>query len=337
VSNNPVVSVLLPFAGSCSRLDCAIKSILEQDYDDLELVLVDNGATSAAKAIATAFADSDSRVRILNEPQTGIAKALNTGIRNCSGKYIARMDSDDLALPGRIYDQVNFMESHPQVGLVSGLVIFSGDPDYASGFSAYVDQLNRIRFTEEIHRYRFLESPFAHPSVLFRRSLTETFGAYSEDPSIPEDYELWLRWMDAGVIMHKLPRPVLDWHDSPGRLSRTSAAYSRDAFDRVRMKYLVAWMKKNHGNRHVWTWGAGKLARRKSALLQSEGIPVTGFIDITHQTISGNLPVIHFHHLPPPGEVFIISMVSNRGKPFEIEAFLLDRGYREGRDFVLCG
>ncbi|HEX5001194.1 MAG TPA: glycosyltransferase family 2 protein, partial [Bacteroidia bacterium] len=203
----------------------------------------------------------------------------------------------------------------------------------------YTDFINTILTNEQILSYRFIESPFAHPSVMFKKSLIRTFGNYSSEPGIPEDYELWLRWLEHGVKMEKLPVPVLMWRDTPGRLSRTSLCYSSEAFNTIRMRYLINWLKKEKipGRRPVWIWGAGKYAKRKAAILETAGIEFEGFIDVSDQKKSGKHSVIHYNHLPPPGSIFIISLVSNRGKPLEIEAFLINRGYRRSSDFVICG
>lgn len=331
------VSILLPVHNGGLTLRRAVDSLLEQTYPDFEILLVNNASTDHTADIINDYAQQDARVRGLCEPQKGIAFALNHGLRAARGKYIARMDADDVSLPRRLQVQVDFLEQHPGTGLISGQVEFCGGAD-SQGFAAYVQHLNAWQTEEELYRHRFVESPFAHPSVLFRKALIDAYGFYTEADE-PEDYELWLRWFSHGVRMAKVPEPVLQWYDSPARLSRTDMRCSAEAFDRVRYRYLARWLQRHqqtHGLKPVYVWGGGKLAKRKMKRLeQLSGIPVAGIIDLKAKTDTV-LPHIHYLDLPEPGHLFVVSMVSNRGKYREIDAFLQQRGYVPERDYILA-
>ena len=331
-----LVSVLLPVHNAAGTLKRAVDSMLGQGFGDFELLLVDNASTDDTPAITQSLAAADSRVRLLQESKQGISFALNHGLRHARGRYVARMDADDVSLPGRLQKQVDFMEQHPPVGLVGGLVEFHSDLPDAQGYAEYVRQLNTWQTPDELYRYRFVESPFAHPSVLFRRELIEQFGFYTEAEE-PEDYELWLRWFHHNVPMAKLAEPVLHWNDSAARLSRTDPRCSPEAFDRVRYRYLAQWLQPRLEQLPpIYVWGGGKLASRKMKALQTHGnIPIAGIIDIKEKKHT-SLPLLHFSQLPPLGEIFVVSMVSNRGKYLEIEQYLQERGYQFERDFVLA-
>lgn len=331
--HTPAISVLLPFHNAAAFIRQAIGSVLAQSCRDWELVLVNNASSDDSLTIAQSF--TDPRIRMVHEPVKGIAFALNTGLAHCRGRYIARMDADDVMLPGRLAMQSQFLDEEPSFDLVSGLVEFSSDLDDARGYEAYVQQVNAWRTEDEIRQHRFVESPFAHPSVMFREELVEKFGAY-DTSGFPEDYELWLRWLDKGVRMHKLAVPVLKWNDHLSRLSRVHPHYSPEAFDRVRYHYLAKWLKPRVSSLPpLYAWGGGKLARKKMKLLESEGIAVKGLVDVTN--ISTQLPFIHYKNIPAPGEIFIVSLVSNRGRYADIRDFLIDRGYKAEQDFILAG
>jgi glycosyltransferase involved in cell wall biosynthesis len=114
-----VISVLMCVYNREKYLPAAIESILNQSFRDFEFVIVNDGSTDKSKKILDAFAQRDSRINIIEEPKNvGIIQALTTGIRHCSGKYIARMDSDDLSTPDRLQVQVDFMETHPEVDIL---------------------------------------------------------------------------------------------------------------------------------------------------------------------------------------------------------------------------
>lgn len=332
----PEISVLLPFRNAADSLKPAVESIQRQNSVKWELILVDNNSTDAGSLPARQLASDDHRIRICKEPRAGIAHALNTGLTHCRGKYIARMDADDIMLPGRLQAQSDFLDKNPSIGLVAGLVEFRG-PQPAAGYSAYVDQINSWISEEQLRMHRFVESPFAHPSVMFRKELPGKYGNYTQE-ELPEDYELWLRWMNAGVRMAKLEMFVLQWNDRPDRLSRIHPSYSAEAFDLVRYRYLSDWLKQQASSLPpVYVWGAGKLARRKMKLLEElSGVSPAGLIDIK-PALSATLPYLFYKDIPGPGEIFIISMVSNRGKYAEIRDFLGERGYHPEKDFILAG
>ena len=325
------ISVLIPCYRERELLARAIRSVQEQTLSDWQLVLVANNADRETESIASQLAAADSRIHLVHEPTPGIAHALNTGLRHCRGDYVARLDADDAMPADRLAKQATFLDENSGIGLVSGQVRFISEN--AEGYDAYVAQINSWQTEEDIRRYRFVESPVAHPSVMFRRSLIETYGDYST-AEVPEDYELWMRWLNAGVRFAKIPDVVLDWYDSPGRLSRTHDNYARRAFDRVRTEYLLQALPPLLSGRPLWVCG-GKYARKKAAWLSQHGMPVTGIVDLVPRRLT-HFASLTYHELPPPGMLFLVSMVSNRGGYRIVEKVLTERGYTHDRDFILA-
>jgi glycosyltransferase involved in cell wall biosynthesis len=287
-------------------------------------------------SFATQFATRFKNVYLHHETRQGIAYALNTGLEFCRGKYIARMDADDVMLPGRLQLQNDFLDKNPGSGLVSGLVKTNHDLTGTEGMNHFTSQINEMLSEQEIYHHRFVESPFAHPSVMFRKSLIEQFGNYSTAGG-PEDYELWLRWFSNGVRMNKLPVEVIYWRDHASRLTRNHPDYSRAGFALTRLHYLAIWIQNHWQNKPIWIWGGGKYSRKSALALIDQGIPISGFIDVfTERKIPG-YRVMHFSNIPPSGQIFIISMISNRGKFKEVKLHLTGLGYEPDRDFILAG
>lgn len=183
----------------------------------------------------------------------------------------------------------------------------------------------------------FRESPIAHPSVMFRRELISRYGGY-RDGSFPEDYELWLRWFDAGVRFEKLPETLLTWNDPPNRLSRVHPNYAVENFYAVKAEYLARWLARN--NPHypdVLIVGAGRVTRRRVQKLIEKGIRVIAWADLDPAKIGRvyhNAPVIHHDDIPAPGTAFVVPFVSAIGAADQIRAMLESRGYSRGRDFI---
>ncbi len=328
----PMVSVIIPFFNAEQTLDSAVKSILSQTYDNFELLLVNNASTDKSGELAKRWAEKDARIKVLFEEKQGVVYAHNRGWQEAKGQYIARMDADDVALPHRLEKQVSYLEENPEVGLVSGRIKHvDGQPD-GRGISHFVDWVNEVHSTNDIALKRFVETPIINPSILCRREVMEEQGSY-EDGDFPEDYELWLRYLDKGVNLAKVDDYVLEWKDSDDRLTRTDDRYAVSAFYAIKTEYLAKWLRQN-GHDHVWVWGAGRVSRRRSDLLLDYGISIQGYIDLTPKK-EGQLDYLHFEEIPKPGKLFILSYVANRGAREEIQKFLITRGYVEGIDFML--
>jgi glycosyltransferase involved in cell wall biosynthesis len=336
---SPAVSVLLPFYNAAPTLARAVNSISAQTFTNWELLLLNDGSTDGSLHIAQQLAAADVRIKIFsNDTNCGIAHTLNTGITNATAPLLARMDADDWSHPERFAKQVAHLDQHPETGLVGCAVKHEGDTTQ-QGYALYIDWINALQTPEQIRLNRFTESPFAHPSVMFRKTLTDQFGMY-RDGDFPEDYELWLRWLAAGVTMIKLPDVLLHWNDLPARLSRTDARYSRDAFYRCKAVYLAEEVKQHVAtDRPIWFCGAGRISRKNSSYLTAQDISPAGYIDIdpkkTAKTIGG-LPVIPPEQVNTLRDPFIISFVGNRGAHAWIRNFLEGLGKKEGVDFILA-
>ena len=210
----PRVSVVLPVRNGAATVERAIASIRAQTFRDWELLVIDDHSADATPQILARVAHEESRLRILRSAAPGLVPALNTGLAAARGDLVARMDADDVAHPERLAAQSALLEAQPELGLVACQVDFGGDATAQAGYALHVAWLNQLITSEDIALNRFVESPLAHPSVMFRRTLAGTLGGY-QNGHFPEDYELWLRWLDAGVKMAKVPACC-----SPGMMRR---------------------------------------------------------------------------------------------------------------------
>lgn len=333
------VSVILPAFNAAETLGAAIASVRAQTFRDWELLVVDDGSTDRTVEIARQAGAADARISVVSQPHAGVACALNTGLTRARGDYVARMDADDIAFPPRLARQIEFLDRSPAIGLCACLVEFGGDAQANAGYALHVEWINSLISAEDIALNRFIESPLAHPSVVFRRALVDQFGGYAEG-DFPEDYELWLRWLGSGVRMAKVPEVLLRWNDRPSRLSRSDRRYAPEKFYAVKARWIAAELRQiPTPARQVWIWGAGRNTRKRAEPLGRAGVVIAGYIDIdpkkTGHTIMGR-PVIGPDALPSPGDAFVLGYVATRGARDVIRPQLRDRGYHEGRDFLMC-
>jgi glycosyltransferase involved in cell wall biosynthesis len=326
------VSVVMPVYNAEGTLLRALDSLRVQSFHPLEIIVINDGSTDGTRELLHRQDD----IKLLDHSHRGIAAALNDGLAAAGGDYIARMDADDLCHPARIEQQASYLDTYPDVGVVGCRVAFGGDREKQAGYAAYVDWINSLIEPDEIALNRFVESPLAHPSVLFRRELFEQFGAYRDGP-FPEDYELWLRWMANGVKAGKVNEELVTWNDPPDRLSRTDPRYSVDSFYETKAGYLLQWLEKNNPHHpNVIVWGAGRVTRKRVAILEKFGLNITHYVDIKSRQLNCQTPVLQPADIPDPASCFILSMVGKRGAREEIRTVLHDRGFKEGQNCIFA-
>lgn len=332
--SKPKVSVVIPFYNARRTLDLALQSISIQDFPDFECIMVDNNSNDGSRDLAARWERQDPRFRVAGESRQGVMFASNRGCSLARGEYIARMDADDVARPVRLGLQVRFLDSHPEYGAVGGLVRHVGDPITTGGFRRFVKWSNSLVSYEKIYRRRFIEAPIVNPTAMWRRTTMEQHGLYLSG-DFPEDYELWLRWLDRGVKIAKVPEVVLDWHDSPGRLTRSDPIYSEASFYQVKSRYLAKWLKKNNPfHPFVTVWGASRISRRRAKILEEQGIQIDQYID-TKRSRQLEQELVYFRDLPEAGSMFILTYIRQMDNRDRIQTFLEARGYEEGRDYLL--
>ncbi|MEM8864346.1 MAG: glycosyltransferase [Planctomycetota bacterium] len=205
----PTVSVIMAVYNGDRFLREAVDSVLAQTFTDFELVVVDDGSTDQSPAMLDSYAASDERVVLLRQENQGLTKSLNTAIAAARGKYLARMDGDDICLPERFAKQVAFLDSHPEVALV-GTGMHSID---ASG-----DRLGTRRLESDHAKldaaHMLGGSSLVHPSIMVRAAAMAQIGGYAEQYRTSQDLDLFLRLAEVGTLTN-LTEPLLlyRWHD----------------------------------------------------------------------------------------------------------------------------
>ncbi|MBY0244073.1 MAG: glycosyltransferase [Sphingobacteriaceae bacterium] len=215
----PMISVLMPVYNAEKYVAEAIESILQQTYCDFEFIIVDDCSTDGSYHILQSYAKIEPRIRLFrNEQNEKLPKTLNFGISQAIGKYILRMDADDVSLPERFAKQVSFMESHPEVDICGGFAyVFGG---------ATSEKLMRVQLSPlliKAYTY-FVDCNLIHPTVSLRRSVFDRFGLrYNESKHcLAEDYELWLQALFRGVVLNNLPTPLIKYRRSNTQLTKVN-------------------------------------------------------------------------------------------------------------------
>jgi len=329
----PAVSILMPVRNEERYLCQAIASIRRQTMVNWELVAVDDGSTDATAAILDAATADDSRIRVLRNPERGLVAALNHGLRDCRAPLVARMDGDDISHPGRLANQLRVMEDSPDVDLVASSFRHFPRHGLKTGMLAYEEWQNALLSHELVTADLFVESPFVHPSVMFRRDAVLAVGGY-RDMGWAEDYDLWLRLAAAGARFARINAPLFFWRDRPERATRTMAEYSLEAFRACKACHLREGFLK--GCDRVILAGAGREGRAWRRTLDAAGISVAHWIDVDPRkqgkTLHGAV-VLSPDEVSPGSEKMLVT-VGTRGARSGIREWARRAGFIEGSDFI---
>lgn len=205
----PEVTVGIPFYEQSNPhyLRQAIDSVLAQTHRPFAVHLIQDGRVSSEiERIVDEYAERYSCITVLRLPEhQGLPAALNESILRCTSRYYARMDSDDICHPERLYRQVTMMENNPAIDILGTWASeFINDPDEPNCFIKQMPQAQ-----SQIARMYHYRCPFIHPSVMFRKSVFARIGLYNTTFRSAQDYALWGKALKRGIGVANLPEPLL--------------------------------------------------------------------------------------------------------------------------------
>lgn len=222
----PVVSVVIPAYNAAVYLSAAVSSILGQSWRDLELIVVDDGSSDQTRDVLARF--SDPRLRVIRHSvNRGMTAARNTGLREARGRYVAAMDSDDVAKHVRIERQVRFFKDRPDVVACGGAVELIDE----AGVSRGVIKRHAADPTLAAWSTLFL-TPIVHPTLMIRRDVFERVGWYDESDAYGEDYGVYERLIGVGRIAN-LPDVLLWYRVSAAQATSRHADRQRADAERI--------------------------------------------------------------------------------------------------------
>jgi glycosyltransferase involved in cell wall biosynthesis len=199
--NKPLLSVILPAYNAEAYLESAICSILGQSFENFELIVINDGSTDRTGQMLEAIGDR--RLRVINhERNAGLISGLNEGIDASTGKYIARMDADDICEPSRFLRQIEYLESHLEIGVLGTAIKMIDERDRPG--PTYI----MPAIPSDTQWAMPLICPLAHPSVMMRADIVRSLGGYSNTALHAEDYDLWFR-MSRETQMANLTEPLI--------------------------------------------------------------------------------------------------------------------------------
>jgi glycosyltransferase involved in cell wall biosynthesis len=238
------VSVVLPVYNCPEYVGEALDSILCQTYTDFEAILIDDGSTDSTPKILKQY--TDPRIRLITQTNRGLAATLNRGIELARGKYIARMDQDDMSRPERFAKQVAYLDAHPDCALLGTWAeIWQGH--------SRTERTHRHPADNSTLKFEMLfNNPFVHSSVMLRKSALDRVGVYSTDRSRqpPEDYELWSRIAREYEVAN-LPEILQVYREVPRSMSRNGPSPFLDHLVKINTENIASASKASIDNPSV--------------------------------------------------------------------------------------
>lgn len=332
--DRPLISILLPAFDAEPTLAGCLRSIERQTEPRWECIVVDDGSGDGTLDCARSFAEKDRRfVTTTLGSHRGLVSALNHGLALCRGRFVARMDADDLMHRARLAAQTRALAAEPELAAVGCHVRLFPREGLRAGFRAYEAWLNGIDSARRVRAEAFVECPIAHPSLMIRRELLTGLGY--RDRGWPEDYDLILRLLDRGHAIGVVPERLLSWRAGPARLSMRSPTYAIERFTACKAAFLADGLLA--GDDAYVLWGYGHTGRALRRALLAFGKQPSHVVEL-HPGRLGNTihgaPVVSPTALTSIPRRPLVVSVAGAGPRAEIRAALERMGFVESRDFV---
>jgi glycosyltransferase involved in cell wall biosynthesis len=235
---NPLVSVLLPVFNGEKYIKNTIESILNQSYINFELIIINDCSTDKTAFIIDSF--SDERIRVVNHLKNmKLIYTLNEGLRLCRGKYIARIDADDIAHIDRLKAQVEFLEENPSYVLVGTIVGLIKNDVKTDEIIAYYTNNEDLKFAMCFY------CPFIHPSVMIRNEVIQSNNLqFDENYLHAEDYEFWTRLSKYGKIAN-IQDKLTYYRIHEDQISSKFKEHQIDMMNKIQEKYRTKFFNEN--------------------------------------------------------------------------------------------
>ena len=236
-----MISVVMPVWNGAKYLRKAVQSILNQSFSDFEFLILEDGSTDETPRILEQFAKHDSRIRVIHLSHEGIVKALNCGVAESKGEWIARMDCDDIARPERLEKQMRVLQGTPEAVLCHTAIQQIGESHYMTKGQWFP------RSRAMVAARLCYQCPIVHPTVIFAKAAFLRAGGYRMEERHAEDYGLWGRMFTEGQFVG-LNEPLLEFRVHGGSISKQEANAQATLTTKVAQRHCSEFMRINQVN-----------------------------------------------------------------------------------------
>lgn len=330
------VSILMPFKNTSDYLEECLESMVQQSYEQWELLAVDDHSKDHSAQIVKGFDDKDPRIRLLKNQGHGIIPALRTAWGQAGGQMVTRMDSDDIMLPEKLEHMSRDLGEHGPGHVALGQVKYFSSEGISEGYLKYENWINQLTETGDNYSEIYKECVIPSPCWMVHRTDLEACNAFNPD-RYPEDYDLTFRFREQGLQCLPSSKILHMWRDYPSRTSRTSEHYAQNSFLELKVHYFL--QSDYDAKRPLTVWGAGEKGKKIARLLQNRRIPYYWLCD-NPRKIGKKIYGQTLHHyqmletLAHPQSIITVANPSAQG---DIRRFLRQLGLNTASDyFFFC-
>ncbi len=260
-----LISILIPVRDGAKYLGECLDSILEQDDDNFEVIIVENGSIDGTVQWLQKYADKDNRIRFYQNREVGTIPALQKAYAESNGELITRMDADDIMLPGRLSLMRTALAEAGTGHVALGLVEYFSSGVLGNGYIRYAEWLNGLTLTGNNFDDIYKECVIPSPCWMIHKVDFDLCGGFARNV-YPEDYDLCFRFYRQGFRIAPVSQALLRWRDYPTRSSRSMAEYADNRFALLKMEYFFK--IDFDGTKKLVLWGAGNKGKHYAKIIQ---------------------------------------------------------------------
>ncbi len=327
-----MISIILPVHNTAKFLPSCLDSILNQTYDDWELIAVENGSTDNSLTVLNEYRERDKRVRVFHLADADLLDALRLGYSKSTGELIHRMDSDDKMPLYKLQTMFDTWSLHGKGNVITGPTkYFVDEGEVGSGFKRYDSWLMNVARENSYESNKYKECVIPSNCWLVHRDDFEKIEAFN--PSIyPEDYDLCFRFLkDLSIIgLHDI---LHHWRDRPDRISRNWECYKDNRFLSLKVNYFF--QIDRISNRPLVLWGAGKNGKDIAKLILDKKSNFEWVCDNQNKIGKDiyNVKMKHFHSIEKLTKAQLIIAVASPQDQLEVKSYLNNLNKKEGIDY----
>ena len=269
-----LISIIMPFKNEEDFLVQTLESIINQSYQNWELIAVDDFSSDNSFEIVLDFAKKDERIKVLKNKGEGIIEALKTGRELAKGNYITRMDADDLMVVNKLEDLHKVVSTITQKSVAIGKVNYfkSNGEEIGNGYLKYQNWINELAENKTSFSEIYKECPVPSPSWMMKIEVFDEIGGFNSNV-YPEDYDLAFRMYKAKLQVFSTSDVVHNWRDYETRTSRTDENYKDNRFLELKINYFLS--LDYNKNKTLVLQGAGKKGKFLAQQLINNNIEFT--------------------------------------------------------------
>jgi glycosyltransferase involved in cell wall biosynthesis len=286
---NKKISVVMPVYNGEAYLKDSIESILNQTYTNFEFIIINDGSKDSTGAIIREYMRKDNRIILLERENKGLIKSLNEGLALANGKYIVRMDADDISDKERFRKQLNFFSYNKDVDILGSYIKIFGNEERANKIEAWFNQ----KWKKEDMLTRSLEgSIIAHPTAMIKKSVFNKLVGYSNKYSRLEDDDLWVRAIKEGYVIDIVDEYLLKYRVHKESKSIIDASDLQELLnEKIKFKLENFFDYSKNIDKDLYIWGCGEGGKIVATYFEKIGMNFIGFIDSYKQGTFQNKPI----------------------------------------------